>query len=218
MTNQSLNIQIKDKPKICAIDLQREVVEALRAKGLHCYSGTLGSQVKVPNFGIHDEHSCLLNHDFPPNLHEYDIVIVDLRNQEPIEYVESEHTYPFFSGSEQIVLLSSYPETVFDPRPLSSSILRHQLQDFFSGKTLIIIFCSAEKVSEYHPMRVTRSGSYEDKSFQHSLYEFIPYLPSRRNKIGENVSISNIKEDTKRFFQKHSKNFTYEIVFDHPTE
>lgn len=218
MTNKSLSIQIKEKPKICAIDLEQDIIEALRAKGLDCYSGTLGAQVKVPKSGRGDTHPCLPNFDFPPNLHEYDIVIVDLQQQEPIEYIESEHTRSLFKGSEQFVLLSSYPETVFDPRPLSSSFLRQKLRDFFSNETIVIIFCSAQEVSEYHPTWVTRSGSYADNPLQHSLYDFIPQLPSRHNKIGKNVTVSHIKEDIRSFLQKYSKNFVYEIVFQHPTE
>lgn len=139
MTDKSLSIQIKERPKICAIDLDQEIIEALQAKGLHCFPGTLGSQVKVPNSGRRDQHSCLLNFDFSPNLHEYDIVIVDLQDREPIEYIKSEHTHSFFKGSEQTLLSSSHPETIFDPRPLSSSILRRKLGDFFP-KTLLLLF------------------------------------------------------------------------------
>jgi hypothetical protein len=218
MTDQSLSIQSKEKPKICTIDLEQEIIAALRSKGLHCYPGTLGSQVKVPNSGRRYTHPCLLNCDFPPNLHEYDIVIVDLQKQKPIEYIESEHTHSFFKGSEQTVLLSSYPETVFDPRPLSSSILRRELRDFFAHEALIIIFCSAEEVSKYYPAKVTRSGFHSDKPVQHSLYEFIPSLPPSYNKIGENVTVSDIEEGVRSFLQKYSDNFVYEIVFQHPTK
>ncbi|AIE76273.1 hypothetical protein [Synechocystis sp. PCC 6714] len=216
MTDQSLNIQIKERPKICAIDLEEEIIEALQNKGLYCYSGTLGPQVKVPNSGRHDRHQCLLNLDFPPNLHEYDIVIVDLQKQKPIEYLESEHTQTFVKGSVQPVLLSSYPETVFDPRPLSSSILRRNLEEFFSRQTLVIVFCSAQEVTEYHFARVTRNGVCEDKLVEHRLYEFIPQLQSTYNKIGRNVTVSDFEESIKSFLQKHSKNFIYEIVFQHP--
>jgi hypothetical protein len=141
-----------------------------------------------------------------------------LQKQEPIEYIESEHTRSFFKGSEQFVLLSTYPETVFDPRPLSSSILGRELQDFFSHETLVIIFCSAQEVSKYYPATVTRSGSYEGNPVQHSLYEFIPRLPSTYNKTGKNVTVSDIRQDIKSFLQKYSKNFVYEIVFQHPTK
>jgi hypothetical protein len=218
MTDESSSVQGKEKPKICAIDLEQEIIEALRAKGLHCYSGTLGSPVKVPNSGMRNTHPCLLNWNFPPNLHEYDIVIVDLQEQEPIEYIESEHTHSSFKGSEQLVLLSRYPETVFDPRPLSSSILRAELQNFFSNETLIIVFCSAQEISEYHPTRITHSGFYEDNPIQHSLYEFIPCLSSMRNKMGKNVTVSDIGEDIRSFLQKYSKDFIYEITFQHPTK
>jgi hypothetical protein len=103
MTDKSLSIPIKEKPKICAIDLDQKIVEALKSKGLDCFSGTLGSQVKVPNLSRYDPHPCLLNCNFPPNLHEYDIVIIDLKAQEPIEYIESEHIHSFVKGSEKTV-------------------------------------------------------------------------------------------------------------------
>lgn len=218
MTGQSLSIQIKEKPKICAIDLEQETVAALRAKGLQCYVATLGSQVKVPNSGKRNRHPCLPNFDFPPNLHEYDIVIVDLQKQEPIEYIKSEHTHSFFKGSEQTVLLSSYPETLFDPRPLSSSILRGKLRDFFAHETLVIIFCSRQEVSTYHPLQVTRNGSYEDNPTKHSLYEFVPNVPLNYNKTGENVTVSNIRENIRNFLRKYINHFVYEIVFEHPAE
>lgn len=218
MTDKSLSIQIKERPKICAIDLDQEIIEALQAKGLHCFPGTLGSQVKVPNSGRRDQHSCLLNFDFPPNLHEYDIVIVDLQDREPIEYIKSEHTHSFFKGSEQTLLSSSHPETIFDPRPLSSSILRRKLGDFFSKDTLIVVFCSADETCEYHPVTLNRSSSYEAEPIQHSLYEFIPCLRGSYNKTGKNTMVSDIEENIKNFLQKYNKKFTYEIVFKHPVK
>ncbi|MDI9640079.1 hypothetical protein QM565_30685 [Geitlerinema splendidum] len=220
MTDQSLSIQIKEKPKICAIDLEEGIIEALRAKGLQCDSGTLGSQVKVPNLKIGDTHQCMPNWHFPPNLHEYDIVIVDLQSQEPIDYKDSEHDRPFFKGSEQTVFLSSYPEKIFDPRPLSSGFLRRNLKDFFSLKTLLIIFCSKQEVLEYHPVTVNSNGSYEKNTIQCSLYDFIPLLLLENNKSGEKVTVSNIAENIniRDFLQKYSKHFNYEIVFEHPTD
>jgi len=217
MKDKSLSIQSKEKPQICAIDLDREIVEALGAKGLHCFSGTLGSQVKVPNSGD-KSHPCLPNFYFPPNLHEYDIVIVDLQDREPIEYIESEHTRSFLKGSEQMVLLSRYPETIFDPRPLSSSILGAKLGDFFAKETLTIVFCSANEISNYHPIIITPDHISPDKPIQKFLYEFMPCLSKSYNKMGKNVVVSDIQEDFNIFLHKYRKNFIYEIVFQHPTQ
>ena len=219
MADKSLNLPIKEKPKICAIDLEQEIVEALQAKGLHCFSGTLGSQVKVQNSAYQKTHQCRLNFDFPCNLHEYDIVIVDLKTQEPIEYVESEHTPSFWKGSEQITFSSSYPETVFDPQPLSSYFLKYELKDFLKQETLVIVFCSAEERVEYYPIKLTRDGLYSEKPESYSLYEFIPCLKETYNKVGKNVLVSkDIREELQLLLQKYSKNFIYEIVFEHPSE
>lgn len=216
MTDTQLSFQTKDKPRICAIDLDREIVEALQSQGLHCFAGTLGSQVKVPNSSRQAAHQCLLNYSFPPNLHEYDIILIDLKHQEPIEYNKSEHTHTFFKGSQQTVLLSSYPETIFDPRLLSSSILRLNLQNFHKKDTLIVTFCSKEDVVEYYPTIIDRHGYHQDNLTQHSLYEFIPFLDKIHNKAGENVIVSDIKGDLNILLQKYSKKFIYEVIFRHP--
>jgi len=218
MTDKSLSVQSKAKPKICAIDLEEEVVEALRATGLYCFSGTLGSLVEVPNLGRRDSHPCLLNSSFPPNLHEYDIVIVDLKDRESIKYIESEHTHKSFKGSSKTLLLSSYPETVFDPRPLSSSILGEELKQFFSDSTLIIVFCSSDETCEYHPIEVTRNSFEERGSVKHSLYDFIPLLKEICNsKVGLKTMVLDVRKEMKSFLTKYNESFIYKVVFRHPT-
>lgn len=211
-------IQIKEKPKICAIDIDKEIVEAIKAKGLHCFSCTLGSQIKVPNLNWQDTHYCLVNKSFPDNLHEYDIVLVDLKEREPVEYNKDDHTRSSFKGNEQTILSSSYPATIFDPRPLLSYVLGQALQSFFRKETLIIVFCSAQEIVEYHPITITRNDSREGNPIKRALYEFIPCLNGIYNKIGKNVFVSDIREDLKLFLQRYSSKFIYEVVFEHPTE
>ena len=78
-----------DRPKICAIDLPVECIEVLKSHHYDCYDGTLGPLVKVPNErGLYSQHYCLLNCSFPRNLHEYDIVIIDLQDPQTVVYNE----------------------------------------------------------------------------------------------------------------------------------
>jgi hypothetical protein len=221
MKDNFSSIHVKEKPQICAIDLDIKIVEALRAKGLHCFDGTLGPQVEVREYNDKRDYQCQLNLKFPPNLHEYDILIVDLQDREPIQYIESEHISSFVKGSESKVLLSKYPETIFDPRPLSLSILGTILNDFFVKETLTIVFCSANQMSTYYPINITFAGSFnEHPIYNKSLYEFMPFLPqiSSTNKTGKNVVIADIDKDFTIFLHKYRKNFTYEIVFQHPKQ
>ncbi len=220
MTDEVFNIQNKEKPQICAIDLDREIVEALQAKGLHCFDATLGSQIEIREYDDDTVYRCELNCDFPPNLHEYDILIVDLQEREPIEYILSEHTKSGFKGSSQKILLSKYPQTIFGPRPLSSSILGGNLYDFLAKETLTIIFCSTEEISTYYSTDISYTNTYykENQPIDKSLYHFMSTLPAKYNKKGKNIVVSEINKNLTIFLNKYKKKFIYEIVFQHPRQ
>jgi hypothetical protein len=178
MVDISLSVSKKDRPRICAVDLGENIVNILTEKGLNCSLATLGTEVKVPNLNSRSFHECLLNCEFPPNLHEYDIVFVDLQDRSPIDYVQSEHRHSSMKGHNQTVLVSSFPETVFDPRPLASSMLRNELNSFFAkdAKTVLVLFCSKEEIVEYYPVSISHHGVNRENSIEHSLYDFIPSL------------------------------------------
>jgi len=242
-------IQSKEKPQICAIDLDREIWEALKAKGLHCFNGTLDFQVIARKFADLNTYRFQLNWHFPGNLHEYDIVIVDLQNQGPFEHNEYIQYYSknlfknlsknllFYNVNNPLFYVSKYPETIFNPRPLSSRILSEKLKDFFAKKTLTIVFCSANETSIYYPTKWTQDKFSEDKPIKSSLYEFMQCLSANyiKNKVGEkvvvsdilykdlsnffhdkNIVVSDIYKSLNSFLQKYKKKFFYEIVFEHP--
>jgi hypothetical protein len=210
-------IESKEKPQICAIDLDQEIVEALQAKKLHCFNGSLGFPIKVPKYGNNSYHPCQEDSNFPPNLHEYDILIVDLEEPEPLEYIKSEHISPFLEG--KILFSAKYPEPIFNPRPLASKFLRIGLEDFFTKETLTIVFCSADQISTYYPIKMTYHGLWEDQPIQSSLYEFMRDLPKKQNKIGKSIVVVNdIRKDFNIFLNKYKKNFIYEVVFQNPIE
>ena len=219
MTDKILQIQKKETPKICAIDLDKEIIDALENRGLQCFPGTLGSQVKIPNSNRENGYQCLLKLLLPPNLHEYDIVLVDLQHRNSIAYDASDHQHLLFKGSEQTVLISSYPETVFDPRPLSASILRERIKSIYEKDSLIIVFSSSQETVEYHSALLTCNGYQGRESFSHKLYDFLPSLAEVYNKSGQNINIASVVGgEIKNLLQKYNKDFFYEVIFGHPTK
>lgn len=216
MTEELESIKTKEKPKICAIDLDAEIIKALRKRGLQCFAGSLGSQIQVPNSASLYQHPCLLNYTFPSNLHEYDIVIIDLQEREPIEYDKAQHQHSSFKGSEQRILLSKYPETIFDPRPFSASILGRRLNDLFKKESLIIVFASRIEEIEYHPVLIRPSYIDELRSETHHLYNFLPFLQGVFKKMGQQINVApEIKVKWGNFLSKYAKNFRYEVIFQH---
>ena len=219
MTDKILQIQKKETPKICAIDLDKEIIDALENRGLQCFPGTLGSQVKIPNSNRENEYQCCLNLLLPPNLHEYDIVLVDLQHRNSIAYNALDHQHSSCKGSKQTVLISSYPETVFDPRPLSARALRERIKSLYKKDSLIIVFSSSQETVEYHSVSLTCNGYQGRESFSHKLYDFLPNLAEVYNKSGQNINIASVvRGEIKNLLQKYNKDFVYEVRFGHPTK
>jgi len=69
-----------ERPRICLIDVVGDICKEIEDAGFNCFIGTLGSIIVVPNKKPHDRHLCRLYYKFPPNIHEYDIVVIDLQN------------------------------------------------------------------------------------------------------------------------------------------
>jgi len=70
-----------ERPRICGMDLPREVVEDLKKKGYAIFEGSLGTTIKVPNRERGQGEYMLLDHQFPKNFHEFDISIFDSREK-----------------------------------------------------------------------------------------------------------------------------------------
>lgn len=147
---------VHDRPRICLIDIEKPVAEALRSRSFNCYSGTLGCLVEVPNRSYRDEHRCLINCDWPSNLHEYDVFIVDLQNVVRTPYIEKKHTRSTSKGHKQYIFASSFPETLFDPRGFSAWLLESDLRTFLEKKSILVVFAATYEKIEYHGIAVTK--------------------------------------------------------------
>jgi hypothetical protein len=150
---------IHERPRICALDFEDDVIQALNSRGFNCYKGTLGSIIKVPNTLIHAVHQCLLYIDLPSNLHEYDIIMVDLHNPKYVEYVEKEHIHDTTKSQKQHVFLSKFPQKLFDPRAISANILKNYINQLMKKESILIVFAAEQERIEYHGAVITSRGS-----------------------------------------------------------
>ena len=128
--SNSVDPSFQEVPKILLIDIDNSDATLLRSKGYNCATGTLGEQVNIPNASRTDAHICLLRYDFPDNLHEFNIIVVNLQSVKTIPYDSSQHEHTAVKGKTAGGIRISYPQTVFDPRPIASSILSSRLSGF----------------------------------------------------------------------------------------
>ena len=206
-----------ERPRICCIDIEREILDNLTEEGYNIYPATLGDKIKVPNKQLHHKHEILLNFDFPSNIHEYDIIIIDLENANEIIYRPEDHVRNNYTGKSAVSLVSSFPETVFNPKPLSSQLLNKWLSEIGSRPHLIITFTTGDYEIEYEMIEVKDGYSRQKGSEKCDIYSFAGFVPLSAPKFGKEMNVCNIPEDFKNLLTKSIENSNYNQTFDHPT-
>ena len=212
-------LPFQERPRICLIDVDDEIGECLKSTGFNCFLGTLGSSIEVPNQRQHDKHQCLLNYNFPPNLHEYDIVVVDLQNQKKIPYRPEHHLRTYARGPRQFTFISYFPETLFDPRPMASWILHTDLEALRARESIFIVFAAENESVEYFLGNITASGLEPSGTERKDTYDFFPQLPAFKNTIGTDITVV-VPENNElgRLLRSHNNEAIYRIVFEHAEE
>ncbi len=210
-------ISIIERPRICCLDLHKDTLSALRKTGANIYNGTLGSKVKVPNTTRSEKHQLLINYDFPPNLHEYDIIIIDLDNSKTIDYKPEEHIREVHTGKSSFYLLSTYPETLFDPRPLASFILKGEINKITNRKYLILVFSSEAYDVDYEFVNITEDFTKKEGIQKYNIYSFWKFVPIAEPIFGKEIYVSKIGHEFQSILEKYKKDSFYNQTFKHPT-
>lgn len=217
ITSPEEQLIINERPRICCIDIDDRSVKLLEKNGFNIYSGTLGKKVSVPNTTRKENHQLLINFDFPSNLHEFDIIVLDLESDTIIPYNIENHVHKNHTGKSAVAILSSYPETVFDPRPLSSLILNDRLNLIGKRPHIIISFTIDSYDIEYETIRITQGYPERQDVAKYNIYSFAGHAPLSTAKDGKEMTVCVDREDLKKLLESHLKKTTYNQTFYHPT-
>jgi hypothetical protein len=209
-------ISIIERPRICCLDLNEDTLSALRNTGANIFNGTLGSKIKIPNTTRSEKHQLLLNYYFPPNLHEYDVIIIDLDNSKTIDYQPEEHIKETYSGKCSVYFLSTYPETLFDPRPYASYILRGETKKINNRKYLILAFSSEAHNVDYEFIYITEGITEREKVQTYNIYSFWKFVPIAESKYGKEIYVSKIGGEFQSILEKYKTDSFYNQTFKHP--
>jgi len=207
------------KPQICLIDLDKDVEERLANRGLNIAVGTLGVCVQIPNKDRHDYETCLPNVRFPPNLHEFDIVVLDLKEKDAIPYRIEEHCHKIHQESSVRRLVCKFPSSLFNPRPIGSVILSQILEGIFKHQGILIVFASERYSVEYHPQEVGYGilGTEDKEPFSCNIYDFSNMIPQKfENKVGYEIKTCTTDDGFRHALGKYLDRTRYHITFQHP--
>lgn len=205
-------------PVICLFDVKSDVEEKLVETGFNITSASLGTPIRVPNIDTHSQrsHPCIPIKQVPSNLHEYDIAIVDLRKIEPKNYIPDENFRKEVKGNNVVYLVSSYPETLFDPRPFIANSIKDDLKEVLKKHGLIIIFACKNFNIDYNIVTIDSSPYPRSDQRKYDIYQFIPRSHILENKDGVKISPEPLKNPFYSLLSKHSENCFYHVTFRHP--
>lgn len=208
-------LELYKKPMVFLFDCEDLVAEELTKLGINNFKGSFGSTVRVNN-KQYEQKYLKLNHDYPANLHEFDVVVLDLTNSQSENYELSKHQLGNISGNTAHALLSTYPEQIFDPRPLSINLVSKDLADLFEKKSIIIAFCGSENTSDYQFVEITRRGAEITGREEFSSFRFYKNFPVFKSRNGKKVKLPEKESKLSPLFLKHLENISFETVFYHP--
>lgn len=217
-SGQAAEILPHDRPQICLFDFDDKVKQALEEKSYLCKTATLGPLVSVPNFRSGQNHILKLNFEYPPNLHEYDILIFNTAVDSPIEFNAKDHVLTSRNGRLAYGLLCAYPETIFNPRPYTTRILAPTISDLLDKKSIIIVFASATELVEYRTVEISAYSNDVKDVERYSSMGFYSSVPSSQNKAGRKMKVPNPGTKLNSLMAKYLEGSHYEVIFNHPTK
>lgn len=176
---------MEEKINICILDFQQDDLEKVRSKGFEIYNGSAGTKVEVSySINIRSRY-CLLNYNYPSNLHEYDILIVNMISEQLLPYTFEDHQSKIVSTDRDVKFEVSLPTNVFDPRPYSYHILKEKLFEFDSKPRILIVFADKAYETTYQPVLFTLANYTDDiNKINISNYSFWTDIPLDRQKHG----------------------------------
>ncbi|MBI1773538.1 MAG: hypothetical protein HYR68_14560 [Burkholderiales bacterium] len=207
---------IHDVPQICLFDLDDSIVESLKDASFKCTTGSLGHLVRVPNLKSRDKHLLNLSYSHPDNLHEFDILIFNMDSSVEISHEEVEATFENVKGQTTHAIVSTFPENIFNPKALSTTIVKQTVNKILRKESIVIIFASSEESVIYHSVEINSIGHGDTTRSEYKNTNFYSGFPECHNKTGKIMKMPEKPLELSRVLSKHSNDSQYRLVFTHP--
>jgi hypothetical protein len=211
-------IELGDKlsfPQIIYFNVRDEDKNALNSFPYNIDFRSYGHKVKLENQPGYGSY-CLVNHNIPKNVHEYDIFIFDMCNEIIKDYNQEEHQRTRIPTEDESYIFCSHPQNIFDPIPLSGIELKPILLKKSEKPSILILFAGQRQEVKYDFAHKTKQGAHTFNTGTLSNYSFFPInFPFYQNKYGKSFIFNDTIKGTVigNILYKYIKSSEYHIVF-----
>lgn len=207
------NNKLLEQPFIYLINIEDEIKNKLVSLKFNCKNTFIDSYLELPNIKQYDETCININQEIISNLHEYDIVVLDLTDN---------NITPFtcdYELKENIGLYTAFPKKMIDLQPVALHILNKQIEELVKKESILITFYSNYREEKYSicdydidgRSRIIESLDINNMCFYDNGIRVIA-------KAGKKITINeNIKNSIMRdFLERNKGQISYKSVFAPP--
>lgn len=195
--------------EICTLNLTREIATSLKSNGIKFFDGSIGNLTRLHYTQSYVE--CLPVLKYPANFHEYQVLIIDLNNEIEVIYDYGLHHHKNIKSNEKSYFLCFHPQDLYDPRPLSLSLMADKISANLDQGFLMVVFCNPDEDVSYN------NSGIASNAFNINNYGFVYGVPDRINRHGLKTIIPNQDGELFSFLRKFNSSFSYNVIFEHPT-
>lgn len=175
------------KTNICCLNISSCIVEYLK-KEHSIYDGSLGDEIDLTHLS-RGSHYLLSIHDFPSNIQEYDVFVIDLAKRKPILYDKQNHTHQYVGAGPNRYFLSETNQTIFNTIPFGAFLLKDHLVKNRVKEPIVIIFQGGKHECTYHVVDKISTYDYRNEGTRKfSNYNFADSLPLSNVQYGKRVN------------------------------
>ncbi len=208
----------KSTPKICLVDMEPSVKELLENRMYDCTSATLGEYVKAPKSRAGMENFIIPLVRLPPNLHEYEVAVVDLAAREYVELDQATAVLENVSGKATYALLSAYPEQVFNSKAFGASRFSDKISEMFVKGSILIAFASENEHVVYDIVKIGRHGNEVVEQSTCNSLRLCSGIGEFKSKHGKKIFLPEQVNPLSSVLGNHLSGAEYDVVFPHPTD
>ena len=179
-----------EKINICLIDFNEEDQESLKSEQYNLYNGTVGKSVEIDYSDGGDTRYCLINSHLPSNLHEFDLLVINMISKTKIPFKLEDHQRTTLTKDGETKLRITAPTNVFDPRPVGFMLLADKIKGFLKKEAIIIVFADQQYEIKYQPVFI-KNNSYP-KDLEPNFcdnYSFLKRTEPGYNKYGKKYNV-----------------------------
>lgn len=204
----------EQKTNICCLNAPACIVEYLQQEHA-VYDGCIGKRIDLTSSKGCSRFLLPLV-DFPENIREYDVFLIDLKKSDLVPYEPKEHERTYAGNGENLYFLSKSNQTLFDSIPFGACLLKSKLSKKSTRSPIVIIFQEGAYECNYTVVDKVSSSNYRNsKDASYTNYDFVQSFQLTNAESGKRLALVDDKW-AKILFQGVENKLQYRQIFYTP--